>query len=96
MAPVTVTVPIPSTYLPPISDPAMKAFNWGVKCDPNNFQTFSNKKHLSDCKDHDIATSNSQYVENVLDPNLVDINGVAMDFDIIYIFIPQGIDIYGQ
>ena len=76
-APVIVTTPIPgsSTYPPPISDPAMKEFNRGIKRNPNHFQTFSNKRNWSDYKDHTIATGNSQNIEDIFDPTFVPING---------------------
>ena len=81
MVPITVTAPIPrsSAYPPPTSNPAMTNFNIGVKRDPNHFQIFSNERNWSDYKGNTIITANIQYIEEVLNPNFVHIDGAATD-----------------
>ena len=57
----------------------MKAFNRGIKRDPNHFQTFSNERNWSDYQDHTIDTANSQSIEDFLDPTYVPIKGDTTD-----------------
>ena len=62
----------------------MRYFNIGAKYDPNTFQMLSNERHWSDYKNHNIATANSENIEEVLDLTCIPINGFTNDLFITY------------